>query len=174
MKHFIVIDMQNDFCTGTLAKADAVAIIPKIKEKLSEAERNGYNIIFTLDTHFDDYLDTNEGKHLPVTHCLEGTDGWRIVSEFNGDANYATLQNKNNLVVKHHFGYDKWSELIKPGDEVTMVGTCTDICVISNAIAIKMIDGVEVDIIADCCAGSTKEKHKAALEVMRSCQCNVV
>lgn len=169
MKHFIVIDMQNDFCTGSLANPDAVATIPKIKVKLDEAKSNGDNIIFTKDSHSEDYLDTIEGRYLPVKHCIVGTKGWEIVPELADEKN-----DIDKFIMKYHFGYSKWNEIIKPGDEVVMVGTCTDICVISNALAIKMIEGVKVTVIADCCAGLSKEKHEHALDVMKSCQCEVI
>lgn len=169
MKHFIVIDMQNDFCTGALANPDAVAVIPRIKEELKKARTNGDNIIFTKDSHGTEYLKTSEGKHLPIEHCFIGTEGWKIVPELAEE-----IKDTDKIIKKYHFGYGEWHTILTPGDEVTMVGTCTDICVVSNALAIKMIEGIEVTILSDCCAGLTKEKHEAALEVMRSCQCNVI
>lgn len=168
MKHFIVIDMQNDFCTGALANKDAVAIIPRIKEELQKARAEGSNIIFTRDTHGDDYLETGEGKHLPVKHCVAYTEGWHIVPELQEEVDENTL-----FIDKLHFGYDGWEEFIKEGDEVVICGTCTDICVVSNSLAIKAIEGVEVTVIADCCAGLTKEGHEAALKVIECCQCNI-
>ena len=168
MKHFIVIDMQNDFCTGALANKDAVAIIPRIKEELHKARAEGSNIIFTRDTHNENYLETGEGKHLPVKHCLQNTKGWEVVSELMEETDEDTL-----FIDKFHFGYNGWEEFIKEGDEVTICGTVTSICVISNALAIKAIEGVEVTVIADCCAGLTKEDHEAALKVMECCQCNI-
>ena len=168
MKHFIVIDMQNDFCTGALANKDAVAIIPRIKEELQKARAEGSNIIFTRDTHNENYLETGEGKHLPVPHCVKDTEGWQIVPELMEETDENTL-----FIDKTHFGFDNWAEFIKEGDEVAICGTVTSICVISNALAIKAIEGVEVTVIADCCAGLTKEDHEAALKVMECCQCNI-
>ena len=168
MKHFIVIDMQNDFCTGALANKDAVAIIPRIKEELQKARAEGSNIIFTRDTHGEDYLETSEGKYLPVKHCVKDTKGWQVVPELMEETDENTL-----FIDKLHFGYSGWEEFIKEGDEVTICGTVTSICVISNALAIKAIEGVEVTVIADCCAGLTKEDHEAALKVMECCQCNI-
>lgn len=168
MKHFIVIDMQNDFCTGALANKDAVAIIPRIKAELQAAKAEKANIIFTRDSHSEDYLKTGEGKHLPVKHCVKDTEGWQIVSELMEETDEDTL-----FIDKLHFGYDGWEEFIKEGDEVTICGTCTDICVVSNSLAIKAIENVEVTVIADCCAGLTKESHEAALKVMECCQCNI-
>ena len=168
MKHFIVIDMQNDFCTGALANEDAVAIIPRIKAELQAAKAEKANIIFTRDTHSEDYLETGEGKHLPVKHCIQNTKGWEIVPELMEETDEDTL-----FIDKLHFGYDNWAEFIKEGDEVVICGTCTDICVVSNSLAIKAIENVEVTVIADCCAGLTKESHEAALKVMECCQCNI-
>lgn len=168
MKHFIVIDMQNDFCTGALANKDAVAIIPRIKEELQKARAEGLNIIFTRDTHTENYMETGEGKHLPVKHCVKDTEGWQVVPELMEETDENTL-----FIDKLHFGYDGWEEFIKEGDEVTICGTCTDICVVSNSLALKAIEGVEVTVIADCCAGLTKEDHEAALKVMECCQCNI-
>ena len=168
MKHFIVIDMQNDFCTGALANKDAVAIIPRIKAELQAAKAEKANIIFTRDSHSEDYLETGEGKHLPVKHCIMYTKGWEIVPELMEETDEDTL-----FIDKLHFGYDGWEEFIKEGDEVVICGTCTDICVVSNSLAIKAIEGVEVTVIADCCAGLTKEGHEAALKVMECCQCNI-
>ena len=168
MKHFIVIDMQNDFCTGTLANKDAVAVIPRIKAELQAAKAEKANIIFTRDTHAENYMETGEGKHLPVKHCVKDTEGWQVVPELMEETDEDTL-----FIDKLHFGYDNWSEFIKEGDEVVIVGVCTDICVVSNALAIKAIEGVEVTVIADCCAGLSKESHEAALKVMECCQCNI-
>lgn len=168
MKHFIVIDMQNDFCTGALANKDAVAIIPRIKAELQKARAEGSNIIFTRDTHSENYLETGEGKHLPIKHCVKDTKGWQVVPELMEETDEDTL-----FIDKLHFGYDSWEEFIKEGDEVVICGTCTDICVVSNSLAIKAIENVEVTVIADCCAGLTKEGHEAALKVMECCQCNI-
>ena len=168
MKHFIVIDMQNDFCTGALANKDAVAIIPRIKEELQKARAEGSNIIFTRDTHSEGYLETGEGKHLPVKHCIIYTKGWEIVPELMEETDDDTL-----FIDKLHFGYNGWEEFIKEGDEVTICGTVTSICVISNALALKAFEGVEVTVIADCCADINEEAHKAALKVMECCQCNI-
>lgn len=165
--YFVVIDMQNDFTTGALANEDAVKIIPKIKTLLSEARKRGDHIIYTRDTHKEDYLNTLEGTYLPVPHCLYQTKGWEITKEL------APMLD-DTILNKSHFGYDKWGAFIEPHSTVTMVGTCTDICVVSNALAIKAIEGVDVTIVADACAGLTKEKHEAALEVMRSCQCKII
>lgn len=168
MKHFVVVDMQNDFCTGALANKDAVAIIPRIKAEVQAAKAEEANIIFTRDTHAENYMETGEGKHLPVKHCVKDTEGWQVVPELMEETDENTL-----FIDKTHFGFDNWADYVKEGDEVVICGTCTDICVVSNALALKAIEGVEVTVIADCCAGLTKESHEAALKVMECCQCNI-
>lgn len=168
MKHFVVVDMQNDFCTGALKNDAAVAIIPRIKAEIQAAKAEEANIIFTRDTHAENYMETGEGKHLPVKHCVKDTEGWQVVPELMEETDEKTL-----FIDKTHFGFDNWSKYIKEGDEVTICGTVTSICVASNALALKMIEGVEVTVIADCCAGLTKEDHEAALKVMECCQCNI-
>lgn len=168
MKHFVVVDMQNDFCTGALKNDAAVAIIPRIKAEVQAAKAEEANIIFTRDTHAENYMETGEGKHLPVKHCVKDTEGWQVVPELMEETDENTL-----FIDKTHFGFDNWAEYVKEGDEVVICGTCTSICVVSNALALKAIEGVEVTVIADCCAGLTKESHEAALKVMECCQCNI-
>lgn len=168
MKHFVVVDMQNDFCTGALKNDDAVAIIPRIKAEVQAAKAEEANIIFTRDTHAENYMETGEGKHLPVKHCVKDTEGWQVVPELMEETDEKTL-----FIDKTHFGFDNWADYVKEGDEVVICGTCTGICVVSNALALKAIEGVEVTVIADCCAGLTKESHEAALKVMECCQCNI-
>ena len=167
-KWFVVVDMQNDFVSGALANPAAEAIVPAIQEAAEKALADGAKLIFTLDTHYDDYMKTGEGKHLPVEHCIEGTDGWRIIEDLQDLADEAII------LPKEHFGSNKWTEYVAEGDEVTMCGTCTDICVVSNALALKQIEGVEVNVIANACAGLSPETHKAALDVMKCCQCNII
>ena len=167
-KFFVVVDAQEDFVRGSLANPAAQAALPKIEEAAEKALKDGAELIFTLDTHFEDYLQTGEGKHLPIKHCIEGTDGWRIVDELQD------LANKAIIISKHHFGSNLWEEYIQPGDEVTMCGFVSSICVISNALTIKQIENVEVNVIKDCCAGLTNEDHEAAMTVMKCCQCNII
>lgn len=169
MKHFIVIDLQNDFVTGTLANPAAAATIPFIKEKLLEARKNGDNIIFTRDTHAENYMETMEGKYLPVKHCVKGTEGWEIVPEL------AELIDDDTLIIdKGNFGYTGWDEYIKPGDEVTICGTVSEICVVSNALAIKALGEVDVTVLEKGCSGLPGEGHAAAMKVMASCQCQII
>ncbi len=185
-RFLIVVDMQNDFCTGTLKNYAAVAVIPFIKDQIDHAHENGIRVIYTRDTHGSDYMKTTEGKHLPFPHCIRDTEGWQIVDELAPKGNVlvynpgvpikfpdAALAN-DTIINKTHFGFDEWKKFIPEDSEVTIVGTCTDICVVSNALAIKAIEGVEVTVLAEGCAGLTKEKHEHALDVMESCQCRVI
>ena len=163
----IVVDMQVDFVTGSLGTPEARAIVPAVVEKLKAHEGP---VIFTRDTHAPDYLSTREGRWLPVTHCVEGTDGWQIVPELRPFA--------ADVVDKGTFGSAELARRLaaQAGDiaRVELVGVCTDICVVSNALLIKALMP-ETDIAVDsrCCAGVTPEKHLAALETLRSCQIDV-
>lgn len=168
----VVVDMQKDFVDGSLGTKEAVSILPAVKAKI--ASYPVQNIYATLDTHQADYLSTNEGKHLPVEHCIEGTDGWMIHESIREDLKGATF------VTKPTFGSSKLAELLRTENEkepiaVELIGLCTDICVISNALLLKAYMP-EIDITVDetCCAGVTPEKHAAALETMRSCQIGVM
>ena len=165
MKTLIVVDMQNDFVTGSLGTKEAQAIVPKVKRKIQEYADRGYQVIFTRDTHYSNYLETQEGKMLPVEHCMYETEGWNIVDG---------LEIPNSMHVnKASFGWDGWHEL--DFEEVELIGVCSDICVISNALILKaQFPEIRITVDASCCAGVTPELHKAALKVMRSCQINVI
>ena len=167
MNFFVLIDCQNDFATGSLGNPEFVKTIPTIKSKLDEARKNGDTIVYTRDTHHDNYMNTGEGKHLPVIHCIEGSDGWQIVDEL-------TPTDDDVIINKEHFGFTAWEDYIQSGDTVTMVGTVSSICVASNALAIKAIENVEVNIIKDCCADLSNEGQEAAMKVMAACQCNII
>ena len=183
-KFLVVIDMQNDFCTGALKNDDAVAVIPFIKAQIEHARKTGTKIIYTRDTHGSDYMKTVEGKHLPIPHCIRDTKGWEIVDELAPKEDVLVYNpgvpvrfdadNVDIIINKTHFGFDEWKKFIPEDSEVTICGVCTDICVVSNSLAIKAIEGVEVTVFAEGCAGLTKEKHEHALDVMASCQCRVV
>jgi nicotinamidase-related amidase len=169
-KMLIVVDMQNDFVTGSLANQTALEVIPFIK---SEIESGKYSrVLFTQDTHYDNYLETQEGKNLPVKHCIFGTKGWDVVDELK---EYVT---NTNSIKKFTFGFNGWNEEefgIADVDEVVFVGICTDICVVSNVLVLKtMYPEMKVTVLAKGCAGLTPETHNAALETMKSCQVNVV
>lgn len=164
----IVVDMQNDFIDGSLGTSEAQAIIPNVKKKIEEYITRGDEIIFTRDTHYFDYLKTNEGKHLPIKHCTLHTHGWEI---------HPKIDNKHYLHLdKEAFGYIHWGDWVSHHTkEFEVVGLCTDICVISNVLILKAAFlEAEVTVDASCCAGTSPEKHKAALEVMKSCQINVI
>lgn len=166
MKTLVVVDMQNDFITGSLGTKEAEAIVPKVREKIAEAIANGDKIIFTQDTHFDDYLETQEGKNLPVKHCIKDTPGWEIEKTID-NIKYPHIQ-------KLTFGSRNLPGHIFT-DEVELVGLCTGICVLSNAILLKAFNTeLKVTVDASCCACVTPESHKNALEAMKLCQVNVI
>lgn len=165
----IVIDMQNDFIDGSLGTKEAQDIVPNVASKIKEYEESGKKIIFTRDTHYSDYLNTYEGKLLPVEHCIQGTCGWCISDKIGWDTEYKTLN-------KQTFGKTDWC-LHLPGNinSIEICGLCTDICVVSNALILRALyPEIDITVDASCCAGVTPEKHKAALEVMESCQINVI
>lgn len=178
-KTLIVIDMQNDFIYGALGTKEAQAIVPNVKKKIEEYKARGDEIIFTRDTHDEDYLNTNEGKHLPVEHCIEGTEGWNI---------YPGLDVENcEHIDKATFGWPWWMSALFPCEDdekryffrdledVEIVGLCTDICVVSNALILKAnYPWANITVDASCCAGVTPESHKAALTTMKMCQINVI
>jgi len=163
-KTLIVVDMQNDFINMALGTKEAVAIVPRVKEKISQYLANGDEIIFTRDTHADDYLETNEGKNLPVPHCIKGTRGWEIADGLYVEG--------SKIIDKPNFGWKDWDE--ESFEEVELVGLCTDICVVSNALIIKAaFPEIVVSVDSQCCAGVTPETHNAALETMKMCQIKV-
>ena len=166
-KTLIVIDMQNDFISGSLGTQEAQAIVPNVKKKIEEYKARGDEIIFTRDTHKANYLETNEGKHLPIEHCIFGTWGWIIADEVN----YPEYHHIN----KPTFGYTFWDYDLDEVSDIELVGLCTDICVVSNALILKAhFPAVNITVDASCCAGVTPESHKAALTTMKMCQINVI
>ena len=180
MKYLIVVDMQKDFVDGALGSPEAQAIVPKVAAKVKQyAEIEDAIVVYTRDTHQKDYMATNEGKHLPVPHCIYDTEGWDIVPEVISDAAAMTILDKKT------FGkYDIAFDLLDLANEVfggyniesiEIVGLCTDICVISNALILKAnFPEIPITVDSSCCAGVTPAKHEAALEVMRSCQIDVI
>lgn len=161
----VVVDMQKDFIDGALGTKEAVAIVENVKKKIALYKANGDEIIFTRDTHQENYMETNEGKHLPVEHCIEGTDGWKIGEGLEVDGAL--------YIDKPTFGYMNWKEYDL--EEVELIGLCTDICVVSNALIIKAtFPEIKVTVDASCCAGVTPESHKAALTTMKMCQVEVI
>lgn len=172
MRLLIVVDMQNDFVTGALGTPEARGIVELVKAKIQEYRNAGDEIIFTMDTHSTNYLSTHEGQLLPVPHCIINTDGWNLVSGIE-------CGRKEYYVIKHTFGFDEWPDFIEIHywscpDEIEIIGLCTDICVVSNALILRA-NYPKADIIVDarCCAGTTPQKHEAALQVMESCQIEV-
>ena len=160
----IVVDMQNDFIDGSLGTKEAEAIVENVKQKIRQYQEAGDQIIFTRDTHQTNYLDTNEGKHLPVEHCIVGTQGWKIADGLEVEGAI--------YIDKPSFGYTNWKDYDL--QEVELIGLCTDICVVSNALIIKAFyPEIKVSVDASCCAGVTPETHKAALETMKMCQVEV-
>ena len=171
-KILVVVDMQKDFVDGALGTKEAQAIIPAVVKKIKEFDGD---IFATLDTHSEDYMDTPEGRKLPVPHCIKGTDGWKL----DAKVEEALAGKKYTAVEKPTFGSVELPDMIREaaGDEelsVEVIGLCTDICVVSNVLLLKAAfyeSPISVD--SACCAGVTPEKHEAALETMRSCQIDV-
>ena len=175
MKTLVVVDMQNDFITGSLGTPEAQAIVPNVMKKIKEYRENGDLIVFTRDTHEVGYLDTREGKKLPVEHCIKGTWGWKIADGlFNGEylINKPTF-GSNSLV--RYLAHEFWHGGNGHFTEIELVGLCSDICVISNALLLKatFYNDCEITVDATCCAGVTPETHEAALRTMEMCQINV-
>lgn len=165
-KTLIVVDMQNDFIDMALGTAEAVAIVPAVKEKIRAYKEMGAEIIYTRDTHFENYMETPEGKKLPVPHGIKGTKGWEIA-----DGLYVEGA---KIIDKPNFGWPHWARECA-FEAVELVGLCTDICVVSNALIIKAaFPDAEVTVDASCSAGVTPETHRAALATMKMCQINVI
>ncbi|MDE6036211.1 MAG: cysteine hydrolase [Ruminococcus sp.] len=170
MKVLIVVDMQNDFITGILGNPETLSVTEKVSDyiKRFRKENPDGKIIATLDTHYDDYMNTQEGRFLPVPHCIRDTEGWELVPEIEkviGDCIRLEKITFGAIDLPFAVGRD---EII---EEIRIIGVCTDICVISNAMIIKSaFPEVPVKVIADCCAGVTPESHRNALNAMRSCQ----
>lgn len=168
-KALIIIDMQNDFVTGALANVDAQKIVSPIAKFASDYDGD---IILTRDTHGDSYLMTQEGEKLPIRHCVRGTPGHDVVKEIRD----ACSAKKSRYIDKCTFGFhDKTIWDLGEYDEVDVVGTCTDICVVSNVLILKSLyPSLTIRVHDNLCAGLTPEKHAAAIEVMKSCQAEVV
>ena len=168
MKYLIVVDMQNDFITGSLGSKLAEAIVPNVVEKVKNYEGT---VIFTRDTHFSDYMKTQEGKNLPVKHCIKDTTGWEICNELKPYA--------NKVIDKITFGSVDLPDVIKAYgeqiEEIELCGLCTDICVISNAMILKAtFPEVKIVVDSNCCAGVTEESHQTALNAMKAVQIDVI
>ena len=164
-KTLIVVDMQNDFIDMALGTKEAVAIVPNVKAKIEAYLAAGDEIIYTRDTHAENYLETPEGKKLPVPHCIRGTKGWEIAEGLYAEG--------CRIIDKPNFGWPRWDR--ENLEQVELVGLCTDICVVSNALIIKaMFPDAEVSVDPRCCAGVTPQTHEAALATMKMCQIQVL
>ena len=181
MKILVIVDEQKDFTNGVLGNAECEATVGKIVDIVNTQDFD--RVILTRDTHSNNYLDTQEGKNLPVVHCIEGSDGWQIRDEIMQAVKHKYSENENYHVIdKRTFGslyLGKWIEsnyILEQADlEITFVGVCTGICVISNAIITKAaLPEAKISVIADACACVTPESHKTALEAMKMCQISVI
>lgn len=168
MKILIVVDMQNDFIDGALGTPEAVAIVPYVKEVI---ERFDGKVLFTRDTHFADYMNTQEGRNLPVPHCIKDTDGWQIRPELDA-------LRKTEAIDKITFGSKSLVEALEREEQIegiTFLGLCTDVCVISNVMLVKAFyPEILLTVDAKGCAGVTPESHRNALNAMKMCQVRVI
>jgi len=191
-KILVVVDMQNDFVSGSLGSDDAKAIVPNVMEKIKNF--NGEYIIFTRDTHTDDYLYTKEGEKLPVVHCVRGSEGWRLIPEIEEWLHKNLMSREKTVMVvdKPTFGsvysdnetkslVECVSDIVEANGgpkefDIEVVGVCTSICIVSNALLLKahFYDTAEITVDAKCCACVSKETHNAALTTMETCQINVI
>lgn len=180
-KLLIVVDMQNDFIDGSLGTKEAQAIVSNVINKIRQF--NG-TVVYTRDTHDENYLSTQEGKNLPVKHCIKGTEGWEIpdailAADYDKRAGRVLKQ----IYDKPTFGcvelaedISKWyAQDLEEDLEIELIGLCTDICVVSNALLLKaFLPSVRIMVDSKCCAGVTPSSHKAALETLRACQVDVI
>ena len=171
MNYLIVVDMQNDFIDGALGTKEARAIVPRVVEKIKNFEENGGKVLFTRDTHDENYLNTQEGKNLPVAHCIKGSQGFELAEEIKPYC-------KGKIFDKPTFGSIELGQyLAEQGDakEITLVGLCTDICVISNALSLKAaLWETPIGVRPSCCAGVTPESHNNALSALQMCQIDLL
>lgn len=173
MKLLVVVDMQNDFLTGALRNEDGIKIIPNVIEEINNASEDTV-VVATMDTHYDNYMNSQEGQKLPIPHCIYGTEGWYLQPDIE-----KAIGNKssNTFIQKNSFGLYDWPEYIKSThfDEIELIGVCTDICVVSNALILKALyPETPIKVKESCCAGTTKENHDHAIATMRSCQIEII
>lgn len=177
-KLLIVVDMQNDFIYGTLGTPEAQQIVPNVISEIEEYNKDDDSyVLYTQDTHFSDYLQTQEGKKLPVVHCVKPTKGWQIpddIAEALSVKGIGVEKTSFGIVAERDLPHDIY-RIIRDVKSIKIIGVCTDICVVSIALILKAYHP-EIPIIVDaaCCAGTTPEKHKAALQVMKSCQVEII
>ena len=171
-KILVVVDMQNDFINGSLGSDEAQNVVDAVSEKIKEYDVK--NIYVTRDTHTEDYLNTNEGRHLPVIHCIKNSKGWQLNEKIETATEGAIVIDKTT------FASVELADLLKAENnkealEIELVGLCTDICVISNALLLKtFMPEVSIKVDSSCCAGVTPDSHKMALETMKMCQIAVI
>lgn len=174
-KLLVVVDMQNDFVTGSLANVEAQKIVPKIKKYIDNFDGR---VVFTQDTHYEDYLDTEEGKKLPVEHCIVDTEGWEIVKELQYPDTIRFKKFTFGSIELGEFIHDYCQITFKEKSEMSEIyfcGTCTDICVISNVLLTKAyVPDNRIIVLKDLCAGVTPESHEIALKAMQACQIEIV
>ena len=186
MRVLVVVDCQVDFVNGALGSIAAQSIIPHMRERIKEYADGETLILFTKDTHEENYLETFEGVRLPVEHCVRGTPGWSLVKDIStladGYSNFLIFSDEEVIrsrILKETFGSIKLCEILKQYEneitDITFMGFCTDICVVSNVLMARAyLPNTRIIVDASCCAGTTLEKHLAALEVMKSCQIDVI
>ncbi|MBZ9693267.1 cysteine hydrolase family protein [Clostridium sp. M14] len=171
-KILIVVDMQNDFIDGSLGTKEAISIVPNVINKIKKYKNNNDLILFTKDTHYDDYLETQEGRNLPIKHCIKNTKGWELQEEIKIFA--------DNIYEKNTFGSRDLAELLtnkfnNENIQIELIGLCTDICVISNAMLIKsFMPETKILVDALCCAGVSTQSHKDAINSMKMCQIEII
>lgn len=170
-KILIVVDMQKDFIDGSLGSNEAVLIVDNVIEKVKSYENDESVIYYTMDTHYEDYLNTPEGKKLPVEHCIKGTDGWKIPENI--------LRGHKNIFEKYTFGskelFDELNKYKSEIESIELIGLCTDICVVSNVMLAKAyFPDVKIIVDEKCCAGVTVESHQKALDTMKMCQIDII
>lgn len=175
MKLLVVVDMQKDFIDGALGTEEAQKIVDNVVQKIRQYTEAGDRIVFTMDTHREDYMRTQEGRNLPVAHCIKGSSGWEICAKIRDAVDLSQCK----IYEKVTFGSEEYANDWKKGvyadvDEVELVGLCTDICVISNAMLTKAFaPEIPVKVDASCCAGVTPQSHQNALEAMKMCQIQI-
>jgi nicotinamidase-related amidase len=171
-KVLVVIDMQKDFVDGALRNEEAIAIVPYVKKKILDAKENGETILFTMDTHGEDYMDTEEGKNLPVPHCIRGSEGWQILKELEPEVYGDEIFEKETFgsTALARYFEEKKDEI----EAVEFIGVCTDICVISNVMLAKAVmPNKVITVDAAGCAGVTTQSHKTALDAMKACHIRI-
>lgn len=180
-KLLLVIDMQNDFITGALGNEECRKVVPHVIERMKYAKEQGWNILCTQDTHGENYLQTGEGRRLPVKHCIKGTKGYELIDEIKALEEAWRHEGEVflplNPVEKNAFGSTALSKELGRYqiEEVELIGVCTDICVLSNALILRSdYPDMEVSVNAHCCAGVTPQSHETALNAMEGCQINVI